>query len=466
MRALAAIVVSVVLPVVSSAQTPAVATVAGTVYDSLLTNAPLAGAEVMLSGVTQRVVTDSRGRFQIDNVPVGRQEITFSSSRLDSLGIGVPIWPIDVTARGLPRLTLATPSAAMVHRTVCATKDTTTALVVGRVRDATTGQALGGARVAASWSDWIWKQGMVRQDRAVVAETDAQGGYRLCGAPNDITTALTATSGTHSSGVVAATIDGKQLAFWNLSVSLVDSIVPADPADSTPRVRVVGTARLTGTVTANGREVPGAQVQVVGSASKARTDSEGRFVMTALPGGTQTVQVLVLGAAPARTIVELKPGGSAEVHVNVDPNAVAIAPVSVIAERTRVARTGFEERRKMGFGRFLTSEDIEQRRAFDTSDLFRALPGVTVSRGDFRTIILFNRGQGLSPTGGPCEPALFVDGVYLRMDATMSIDDWVRPGDIESIEMYNGLAGVPPFARGLALYCGVVVIWTKSAIVR
>ena len=46
---------------------------------------------------------------------------------------------------------LATPSAAMVHKTVCATTDTTTALVVGSIRDAATGQALAGARVSAAW---------------------------------------------------------------------------------------------------------------------------------------------------------------------------------------------------------------------------------------------------------------------------------------------------------------------------
>jgi hypothetical protein len=459
-------VVSFAISGALSAQTPALTSVSGIVYDSLLANAPLAGAEVTLSGVSQRGVTDARGRFRIDSVPAGAHEITFSSPRLDSLGIGIPIWPVNVTADGVPRLVLATPSAAIVHKTVCTTKDTTTALVVGRVRDAATGRPIAGARVSAAWSDWIWKQGMVRQDRAAVAESDAQGAYRLCGVPNDITTALTATNGAHSSGIVAATIDGKQLAFWNLSVSMADSLVPADPPDSTFRAHVIGTARLTGTVTANGRPVSGAQVQVLGSPSKARTDTAGRFAMAALPGGTQTVQVLALGAAPARTIVELKPGGSADVQVTVDPNAVAIAPVSVIAERTRVARTGFEERRKMGFGRFLTSEEIERRHVFETSDLFRATPGISIRREQFRVIVEFTRAKGISKNLGPCEPALFIDGVHLMTDEAMSLDDWVRPTEIEAIEMYNGLAGVPPFARGLSLYCGVIAVWTKSVVAR
>jgi len=466
MRVIVACVVSLISGGALNAQAPTITVVSGIVYDSLLTNAPLAGAEVTLSGVSQRIVTDARGRFSIDSVPVGPHEITFSSARLDSLGIGIPIWPIEVTAKGLPRLVLATPSAAMVHRKVCKTTDTTTALVVGSMRDAATGQPLVGARVSAAWSDWIWRQGMVRQNRAAVGESDQHGAYALCGVPNDVTTALQATSGMHASGVIAATIQGKQLAFLNLSVSLTDSVIPAAPGDSTSHPRSVGTARLVGTVRANGRAIAGARVSVIGSTAQTRSDSAGRFTISDLPGGTQTVQVLVLGAAPARSIVELKPGGSADIQVNIDPNAVALAPVSVIAERTRVARTGFEDRRKMGFGHFLTSEDIERRHPFDTSDLFRTVPGMTVSRSGFRTVVGFLRGQGFGADYRDCPADLFVDGVHLMMDETMSIDDWVRPDQIESIETYNGLAGVPPFARGLRLYCGVIAIWTKSAIVR
>jgi hypothetical protein len=466
MRVVAAYVVSFVVAGSLSAQSPAVATVSGIVYDSLLTNAPLAGAEVLLSGVSRRIVTDARGRFSVDGVALGTHDITFSSTRLDSLGIGIPIWRIDVSATGFPRLVLATPSAAVVHRTVCSTKDTTTALVVGRVRDAATGQPLVGARISAAWSDWIWKQGMVRQDRAVVAEADGFGAYRLCGVPNDITTALRATSASHSSGVIAASIDGKQLAFWNLSVSTSDSLVTANAADSTSVPRFVGTARLAGSVTANHRPVRDARVQVLGASVHALTDTAGRFAMVGLPGGSQTIQVLALGAAPSRTLVELTPGGSAEVNVSIDPSAVALAPISVIAERTRVARTGFEERRKNGFGHFLTSEDIERSHPFDTSDLFRTVPGMTVSRAGFSTVVGFARGQGFGADYRPCAAALFVDGVHVMMDETMSIDDWVRPGQIESIETYNGLAGVPPFARGLKPYCGVIVIWTKSALAR
>jgi hypothetical protein len=81
-------------------------------------------------------------------------------------------------------------------------------------------------------------------------------------------------------------------------------------------------------------------------------------------------------------------------------------------------------------------------------------------------IVEFTRAKGISKNLGPCEPALFIDGVHLMTDEAMSLDDWVRPTEIEAIEMYNGLAGVPPFARGLSLYCGVIAVWTKSVVAR
>jgi len=45
------------------AQTAPVATLCGTVFDSLFTSRPLAGAEVFLDGTPRSAVTDSLGRF-------------------------------------------------------------------------------------------------------------------------------------------------------------------------------------------------------------------------------------------------------------------------------------------------------------------------------------------------------------------------------------------------------------------
>jgi hypothetical protein len=58
------------------ALTPGIAaaqgSIAGTVYDSLSTHAPLANATVVLVERSRYATTDARGRFRIDSVPDGR----------------------------------------------------------------------------------------------------------------------------------------------------------------------------------------------------------------------------------------------------------------------------------------------------------------------------------------------------------------------------------------------------------
>src|SRR5215510_10823167 len=70
--------------------------VSGTVYDSLITRAPLPDAEVVLVGVGRSAITDARGRFRIDSVPAGRHQITFYHPVLDSLSLGAGLFPLAV----------------------------------------------------------------------------------------------------------------------------------------------------------------------------------------------------------------------------------------------------------------------------------------------------------------------------------------------------------------------------------
>ncbi|HEX6939844.1 MAG TPA: carboxypeptidase regulatory-like domain-containing protein [Longimicrobiales bacterium] len=87
------------------------ATLAGTVYDSTRA-APLAGAEVFLSGTGYRAVTDSAGRFEIGDLPEGVYAVSFLHPRLDTLGIFAPPREVALTAGDVTLIHLAVPSAA------------------------------------------------------------------------------------------------------------------------------------------------------------------------------------------------------------------------------------------------------------------------------------------------------------------------------------------------------------------
>ena len=109
----------------------------------------------------------------------------------------------------------------------------------------------------------------------------------------------------------------------------------------------------------------------------------------------------------------------------------------------------------MRIGRFITPEDIDQSRPFDITDMFRALPGVHGSYGQFGKVVRFGR------MVGGCAPSLYLDRMRVVIDEYLPIDQWVRPNDVESMELYQGLVGMPPFAREVDNRCGVIVVWTR-----
>src|ERR1035437_4852695 len=78
------------LLVLSSANASAQGGISGTVFDSLITHAPLANATVVLVERSKYVATDAHGRFRIDSVPDGRYTLSFIHPVLDSLGLPGP----------------------------------------------------------------------------------------------------------------------------------------------------------------------------------------------------------------------------------------------------------------------------------------------------------------------------------------------------------------------------------------
>jgi len=137
---------------------------------------------------------------------------------------------------------------------------------------------------------------------------------------------------------------------------------------------------------------------------------------------------------------------------------VALAPVEATSRpRQPPARlVGFYERSaKRRQGHFLTRDIIDQARASRTSDLLRRIPGLA-----FRQ----TRKGGFAIRGrGGCEPQVYIDGMDVAMFGTAtSVDDLVRPADLEGIEVY-GSASIPvEFIRNHpGDECGAVMLWTR-----
>ena len=81
----------------------------GVVYDSLISAAPLEGAEVWIEGTNRTARTDALGRFELAALAAGRYRLTFEHPVLDSTGLAAPPVVVDVAADGATAVTLATP---------------------------------------------------------------------------------------------------------------------------------------------------------------------------------------------------------------------------------------------------------------------------------------------------------------------------------------------------------------------
>jgi hypothetical protein len=192
-------------------------------------------------------------------------------------------------------------------------------------------------------------------------------------------------------------------------------------------------------------------VLVVGTSASGRTGAAGGFELRELPAGTYTVEARAIGFAPVRAAVDLASGKARTVSLNLMRPPTTLSPVVVKAKRDIKTRglEDFTRRKRGGFGRYVTTEDIERQRPIYVTDVLRTMPGMRVSPSP--------RGFGQTVTGrAGCTPTIYIDGmpVFAGPD---ELDAFVQPGDVAGIEVYSGAAGRPPQFQGDC----VIAVWTK-----
>lgn len=249
-----------------------------------------------------------------------------------------------------------------------------------------------------------------------------------------------------------------QLRLTATALALAVGVAPASaqererPADEGPTVRILGTVIDQSTQ----EPVPSAEIVLRpedgGDLSRRSADGDGQFGFPIIPVGSYAIEIEALGyhainqSLPIREVAELR------ITAELVPLALELDPVVVVTERRgSMDRTGFNERLRTGFGRYITREDIEARNPFYVSDLLRTVPGVRVvpdSRG-FGNAVLLRRG---------CRPTIYLDGMRLAMLDGFGIDDLLMAHDVEGIEVYQGIQAPAQFSGGS---CGAVVLWTR-----
>lgn len=206
-----------------------------------------------------------------------------------------------------------------------------------------------------------------------------------------------------------------------------------------------------------GRPVAGAEVQVVGTSLRGNTDEEGRVALLAVPSGAAVLRVRRLGFAEKTIPISVIPGSTPDTRAMLLPVALDLKKVVVksrMLKPDRYARTGkfdaFYARRAQGLGTFLTREDVDARAASRSEDLLRMVTGVRI------------RYRGMVPS----IQFLRCGSVAVYIDGFRSHDGYVgyfalSPLDIEAMEVYHGMASVPPEFSPRPNDCAAVVVWTR-----
>jgi hypothetical protein len=146
--------------------------------------------------------------------------------------------------------------------------------------------------------------------------------------------------------------------------------------------------------------------------------------------------------------------------VLLDVAPVALPGVTVDADAApaispRLESRGFYERMEdSSNGVFWTAQQIIERDPDDWDDLLR---GVRFPRT--RAATSFGRTQ-TGECGRTAQPIAFLDGAHVGyLDVLV---ESVRPENIEGLEIYRSVAGLPVQFNVMGAECGVVVVWLRG----
>jgi hypothetical protein len=451
-----AVVAGPVLPHPGAAQAApdTTVTITGVVFDSLISSAPMQGAEVWVEGTNRTARTDARGRFEITGLPPGRHVLTFYHVLLDSTRLSAP--PVAVmTTAGMPAtVVLTTPSPAAVHRALCP-QDPRRAVgvVMGLVRGQPAGQALVDVEVKAEWTAFVFGGGVSKQEvRYAAARSDSSGRVVLCGVPTDVAILIRGQVPGGPSGMLALDLAGRP--FARADLQLVSGGVTGT---------VMGVVR-----NVNGSLIPRATIVASGTDSKTEADDYGRFTMGYVPAGSRIVEARAIGYRPSRVQTTVVPGDVARLEIVMGDSIQVLDPLDVSAGYVPyLAKVGFEKRRETSMGHFLDDADIERTGATRFEEIFRLVPGVTLRPQGMGFIIELQRGQGqvLNPVlANYCPPSYYIDGVYFMLPPNETLNLPLVPEEILGIEVFSNLFSAPPQFQRRDSGCGIILIWTKRGV--
>ena len=197
-----------------------------------------------------------------------------------------------------------------------------------------------------------------------------------------------------------------------------------------------------------------ATVTVLGSSLHVTTGNNGRFRVVAVPAGQYLLTVHRVGYVPVAAAIQVGDADTLRLSFAMRRIVTELDTVIVSAKALVARMNDFEERRKLGFGTFITAAQIEQRRSVVLGDVLRGIPSLHVVDSGPNQYAFSTR------TGNTtCPMQVAIDNVLLPTPTNLR--SLLPPSDIMGIEVYSGPATVPLQFKSANSGCGVILIWTK-----
>ena len=425
--------------------------IVGVVIDSL-NGRYLPGADILIEPAKVTLQTDSLGRFRADNLSPGTYQLTVFHPVLDTLGITLVTRPVHVGQDSSSILLLAVPSATTLSRRSCRSQvgPYGESAVIGHVSDPETLEAVARAEVSIAWVELeVSKESGVRRSPHLVRDTtNAAGAFRICGLPNSLQATLQVRRGSAVSSDIPISLGDRPVELLARTVFLPSAVEARS-----------GKASVSGVVVLDGsRSNAGTRVELAGTDIAATTNERGEFTMRNLPSGTRLLVARRLGWVVQTVPVDLSSREEKRVKITLPRFVEMMSPVLVTARRAAaLERVGFTQRKKTGFGFYITPDQLENTHPSVLSDILRQVPGLRVSYGVYGDVIVSSRG-----VTNACMQYYMDDSPYLEMRPG-DVNRFVTAREIVAVEVYHGAETPAQYVRAGA-DCTTILIWTRLKI--
>jgi len=196
-----------------------------------------------------------------------------------------------------------------------------------------------------------------------------------------------------------------------------------------------------------------ATVAVLGSPLRVTTGTNGRFRIVAVAPGQYILTVHHIGYVPVAAAIQVGDADTLRFSFAMRRIATELDTIVVSAKLMLARMAAFEERRKLGFGTFITAEDIKRRNPVALGEVLRGIPSISI------------KGTGYDPQiptstrSSKCPLQVVLDDVLLPPSTDLAT--LIEPSAVMGIEVYSGPATAPLQYKSAKAGCGVILIWTK-----